>query len=109
MKNDLLIKLIPVEVRITAKVKYEIVWIKEFANDAKQMGECRRDELTRQIVISESQPKGEVFKTFLHEVLHAIDLENDIGLSEKQVRKLENGIFRTLKLNNMLDKLIKMG
>lgn len=109
MKNDLLIKLIPTEVRITPKIKYEIVWIKEFVNDSKQMGECRRDELTRQIVISESQPKGEVFKTFLHEVLHAIDLENDINLTESQVRKLENGIFRVLRLNNTLDKLIKMG
>lgn len=107
MKNVDLIKLIPVQIRITPKVVYEVVWVQEFPNDKEQMGETRRDDNLKQIVISESQPKSEVFKTFLHEVLHAIDLEHKIELTEKQVIKLENGIFKVLKLNNILVKLIK--
>lgn len=107
MKNKDLLKLIPVSVRITPKVTYEVVWVQEFANDAEQMGETRRNEQLKQIVISARQPEGEMFKTFLHEAIHAIDLESDIGLTEKQVQKLENGIFKVLKLNNIFDKLLK--
>ncbi len=108
MKNKDLIKLIPNKVRITSKVTYEVVWIDSFLNDPKQMGETRCSESLKQIVISKSQPESEMFLTFLHEFIHAVALENNIELTEKHVIGLEKGIFRSLKLNKVFDKLLKM-
>lgn len=101
-----LLTLIPSQVRITSKVTYEVVWCDNFPNDEHQVGECRPD--TKQIVIKTGQSPTEAFKTFLHEVLHAISLETDgMNLTEKQVRLLEDGLFRVGKLNKVLDFLVK--
>lgn len=100
-----LLKLIPSSVRITKDITYEVVFIDKF-NDRKQVGECRPD--VRQIVIKKGQSATETFKTFLHETFHAVSLETeDMELTERQVCKLEDGIFRVLKLNGLLDILSK--
>lgn len=93
-------KLIPTSIRITKDISYEIVYIDDFQGEGYQYGECRYD--SKQIVLNKNQPPTELFKTYLHEVIHAIDMENESGLTEKQVRKLEQGVFRVLKLNGAL-------
>lgn len=94
-----LLKILPNKVRITKDVAYEIVYIDEF-NDNATLGECRYDQ--KQIVINRNQSKTETVKTILHEIVHAIAMENDIKLTETHVLGLENGLWRFLKLNGLL-------
>lgn len=96
-----LVKLIPSRIRITRHISYEVVFTNEFLNDNSQLGECRYD--TRQILIKNGQSPSEAFKTYIHEVLHAISFEvSGLKLTENQVSKLEHAIFRFLKLNNLI-------
>lgn len=102
MKAKDLVKLIPNKVRITRHVAYEVVWTTEFLNDHIQLGECRYE--SRQILIKHGQSPTEAYKTFIHEVLHAISFEvAGLVLTENQVSKLEHAVFRLLKLNNLLE------
>lgn len=97
-------KLIPSRIRIKKDISYEVVYIEDFKGEGYQYGECRPD--TKQIVLNNNQPPTELLKTFIHETLHAISLETKgMNLTEKQVRLLEDGLFRVLKLNNILGKL----
>lgn len=99
-------KLIPNKVRITRLVTYEVLYTDAFLTDNLQLGECRPD--SKQILIRNGQSPTEAYKTFLHECLHAASFENEgLNLTETQVRKLEDSIFRMLKLNGILDKLVK--
>ncbi len=106
MKAKDLLKLIPNKVRITKDVTYEVLFTNEFLTDDSQLGEARFN--TKQILIKHGQSPTECFKTFLHEVFHAISFESpDMNLTENQVRKLEDSVFRLLKLNNILELLPK--
>ena len=40
--------------------------------------------------------------TLIHEILEAIDKDNDLGLSHTQLCVLENGLYQTLKDNDLL-------
>ena len=90
---------IPPRVRVTAKRDYEVLFVDDF-KDGKTLGECRYDP--PQIVIKTGQSDRETIKTFIHEMVHAIDAETGVGLTETQVRKLEEGIYRAMRLNKWL-------
>lgn len=90
---------IPNFIRIKPKISYEVVYIDEF-KDGETLGECRFNP--NQIVIKNKQSNTETFKTFLHEVIHAVSVENKVGLTENQTRSLEDGIYRVLRLNGWL-------
>lgn len=105
MKAQYLLKLIPNHVRISKSVTYEIVWTDDFVNDKDktQMGECWFE--AKQIKINKNQSPTEAFKTFVHEALHAIQFEYpDLKLTHPQIYKLEDILYRVLKLNNYLEK-----
>ncbi len=103
MKN--LLKLIPSIVRATRHISYEVLYVEEF-KDKTQVGECRPNE--KQIVLKNKESQTETFKTFIHEICHMISFEQPgLNLTEKQVRALEEGLYRVLKLNGVLDKLLK--
>jgi hypothetical protein len=105
MKPQQLLGLIPAKVRIKQNVSYEVVWVDSFPNN-KQVGECRYDH--KQIVLKKGESPTETFKTFIHETLHAINFECEgLNITENQTGKLEVEIFRVLKLNNVLDVLVK--
>ena len=87
------------KIRLHRDLSYEVVYVDEFS-DPKVVGESRPS--TFQIVLKNGQSNTELFKTYLHECLHAISDEHDIGLTEKQVGKLEEAIYRFLRLNNYL-------
>lgn len=67
-----------------------------------QWGIC--DPNIRQITLRKDDPAKT--STLIHEVLHAIDFDYDIGLTENQVVKLEEAIMRFVKLNSVR-KLLK--
>lgn len=50
-------------------------------------GSC--DPEKRSISISKGQGREETFKTFIHEVLHAIEAENDFNIPHHLVARLE--------------------
>ena len=91
---------IPHAVRTKAKVVYELVWVDEFKHP-EVVGETRFD--TKQIVVKNGlSPKEEVLTT-AHEFFHAVSDSYDIGLTEEQVKKLEQAtpylmeFFRTIE------------
>lgn len=90
--------LIPHRIQLNKNSWYEIVWISEF-KDGNTLGEMRPDE--QQIVIkTEESPKVTVI-TYLHEVLHSISDEYDVGLTETQILKLEKAFHYALKSGNI--------
>ena len=65
----------------------------------KDFGETNYEKKT--ITLKSAMSSRELFKTFIHEMLHALDEENGIGLTHKQVYKLETAIFELL-IDNFL-------
>jgi len=107
MKSKDLPKLIPTKVRITRKISYEVVYTDDYVAEQKLLGQCR-PEPAYQIVIYNKQSDTEKYKTFLHETIHAINFETEgLNMTENQVAALEQGLFRVLKLNGILDTLFK--
>lgn len=98
----LLYSQIPPRVQI-GKRTVEIVWIKGF-NDGEQVGETRLEHNSPfQIVLRMDEPIQETVKTYLHELAHAVSGEEDIGLTEKQVQKIEKAMLYLLKPNNVFE------
>lgn len=96
-----LLTLIPPRIPVKYRVSYEFVWVDSF-KDPEQMGETRLNELNeRQILIKRGLSATETASTIIHEIIHAIDFEYEIGLTERQVLKLEKGIFTFLRLNKL--------
>lgn len=81
---------IPAQVKIKNKVTYEIAWVDSF-KDPKTLGECRFE--ARQIVLKKHQSERETFKTFVHELLHAVDYERNVRIPHKLVYGLEDAIY----------------
>lgn len=100
MKAKDLPSTIPTKFRITRKVTYEILYSDEILNGENNRGEIRSE--TKQIVLWKGQSPTDLYKTFLHECIHAVSDENGIKLTENQVMKLEEAVFRVLKLNKLL-------
>ena len=96
-----LTKRIPHRVQVTRKSFYEICYVDTFV-DKDVLGETRFDR--KQIAIKDEQPPKEKVHTYLHELLHAISEEYDVGLTENQVRSLEKAIYYMLKSGNVFRK-----
>jgi hypothetical protein len=92
---------IPPKIRITNKISYEILWVKEFHDCPDTLGECRPTE--RQIVLKVDQSPEELCQTFIHEILHALCLENrKLKLKHKDIYALEAPLFKFLRLNKFI-------
>lgn len=100
-----LIEKIPSHIRITNKISYELVYIPEF-KDGKTLGECRPD--IKQIVIKTGQTPIMTMRCIIHECFHAVALESNFELTEKQVLNLEEAIYNFLKLNKIFDLFVKI-
>lgn len=100
-----LLSKLPSHIKITSKVSYEVVYIPEFA-DKKTLGECRPD--VKQIVICSNQNPNEIVKVLLHEITHAVAIENEFDLTEKQVLALEEGFFAVIDKNKLFDVLARL-
>lgn len=96
---------LPSHIRITPKVAYELLEVEEFKDKATE-GETRGD--TKQIVVRKGQNPSDKISTYIHEWIHALDFENNVGLTEPQVLKLEKSIMKSLELNKLFDFLGKI-
>jgi hypothetical protein len=99
-----LTKLIPHRVQVSRKSFYEICYVDSFV-DESVLGETRFDP--KQIVIKDGQPPKEKVHTYIHELLHAISEEYEVGLTENQVRSLERALYYVLKSDNVFRKARK--
>lgn len=99
-----LTKRIPHRVQVSRKSYYEICYVDTFV-DESVLGETRFD--VKQIVLKDNQPHKEKVHTYLHELLHAISEEYEIGLTETQVRLLEKAVYYTMKPDNVFKKAKK--
>ena len=81
---------IPSRIKIKNKVVYEIVWIDSF-KDPQTVGECR--PWARQIALKTGASERSLFKSFVHEVLHAVEVERGIKIPHRSIYKLEDAIF----------------
>lgn len=80
--------LIPIHIKFK-DTEYEIVWVDTFKDETIE-GETRFN--SSQIVLKMDKDNKEVVHTFFHELLHAASEEYDVGLTEKQVKKLEKSL-----------------
>lgn len=46
-------------------------------------------------------PEDVVTETYLHEIMHHISFNRDLGLTEQQVYSLSSGLFEVLRNNNL--------
>lgn len=90
---------IPQTVQVSRKAKYEVLWTDKIKDDEDVLGETRFNP--NQIVIKTGQTYRESVGTYLHEYLHAVSEEYDVGLTEKQVRALEKAVYYALKNGNV--------
>lgn len=88
---------IPSEVRIKRGVYYSIKWQEVIEGDADCLGLC--DPAEQVITMKLGMSDTEVAKTFIHELLHAIEAEWEQPIPHKIIYTLEEGIFKILKLN----------
>lgn len=63
------------------------------------MGECCPNQ--KQIVLLRNLKPHKAYFVFLHEVIHAINFESALDLTESQVEGLECGIDRLFRLNKI--------
>lgn len=79
----------------------EVLWTDEF-KDEQTLGESRLH--SKQVIINKNQSPKETFKTYIHEVLHFFSDTYGWGLTENQIRKIEESIYYWIKEDNILKK-----
>lgn len=79
---------------------YEVGWVKEgLTMDSKLLGVC--DNAAQTIKLTYPVKSGQLGNTFIHEVLHAIYFERNLGgkSEEEQVTLLANGLCAFIRDN----------
>lgn len=89
----------PERIKIISK-RYQIEWCApgETSLSVEQAGEC--DPCSQVIKVESGMPEDSERDTLLHEVVHAIDAEMDLDLTEKQVLGISKGILAVLMDNS---------
>lgn len=91
---------IPPKIRIKARISYEVVWQELIADDPDCLGLC--DPQKRIIYLKLGMSDAETFKTYVHELLHAMSAEHEFELPHRTVYALEEAIFRISRLNRWI-------
>lgn len=86
----------PAKVRIKKGVEYDIFL---FQSDLLDGQVVKGPQGLRHIFLNEKLTNKESDMTLLHEIVHALDFEYKIGLTEKQVLKLESALYYFLTKN----------
>lgn len=89
----------PSSVRIIGKT-YKVLYASGKPLDDDNLGELDHDK--QRIHVRTGQPLEQEQDTLLHEVVHGIDHEMNLNMSEKQVRGLATGMLAVLKDNPRL-------
>lgn len=90
---------IPSSVQVNKKIKYVITWRRDDPSIDHDGIAYHNDD--KFIVLKlELKPK-EAVHTYIHELLHAISVQYDVGLTENQVLALEKALHFILKPKNV--------
>ena len=92
----------PDRVRVMGKV-YSITYI-ENSDAIESNGVCKNDTLS--ILIADELPPDEERDTLLHEIVHAVDNQISIGLTEKKVRQIATGLMQVILDNPDVAKFL---
>lgn len=92
--------MIPSSVRIKAKIRYEIVYQDEIKSDPTCLGMCCDKKRTIYLKIKQSETSMK--KSFIHELLHAMEFEYKIKIPHESIYGLEIAIYNFLILNKLL-------
>ncbi len=92
-------KLYPHSVKV-GKRRYKIKMVRDLSDGKGQRlrGYCDPNK-PHTLYLDKDQSQAELFSTFWHEVLHAIEVEHKIKLPHKLVYALEGPIAAVLKAN----------
>lgn len=84
---------IPSKLRTKARTSYDVLWQDDLMDKSGTplFGLTNFDP--SQIVLDTKQSDKETIHTIFHEFLHSIDDSYEVGLTEKQVRKLEKSFL----------------
>lgn len=88
---------VPLQVTIK-NVVYDVLWIEQFPENAFY-GQC--DGQKKQIIIQKGLSEKQTQKTFLHEVLHAIEMEHKIKIPHRLINQLETPLLRLFLENGL--------
>lgn len=80
---------IPHKVKVAPKEFFEILWSDCLADTQGKKIYGRTEFDPKQIIINVDQADKDAVLTYFHEFIHALDDQHEIGLTEKQVIKLE--------------------
>lgn len=81
----------------TLKIKNTEYTVKLVKNISRASGLC--DSADGLILISRRQSADNMFRSLIHECLHALEMEYGIKMSHENIYKLERAIFRFIKDN----------
>lgn len=93
-----LVSRIPSWVKVAAGREYEVIWVKRF-KEGDHVGETRFQ--SSQIAIQKGHGPYKTIEIYLHELLHAISEEHNVGLTEGQILALEKAFRYVLEKNNV--------
>ena len=96
--------LIPSKIQIGPKTFYDIVWQKEIV-DTKGNQLCGLADLNNKIITIklDMSPRLTV-ETYIHEIIHSVSDQYELGLTENQVLSMEKALAYILKDNNIFKK-----
>src|SRR5271166_2182645 len=90
----------PKEVHI-GEVTYRVRFVNKLDHELT-LGECDPGDL--EIRIKKGQSREDTFKTFIHEMIHAVFDEAEIPIKHKHVYKLEEFLFDFIQKNSIGDR-----
>lgn len=79
------------------RVWYNIVWTKVIEGDQSAAGLC--DEGARQITMLQGMGRKEMFRVFIHELIHAMEFEHLIPIPHSLVSQIDEPLAKTLLAN----------
>lgn len=100
--NDSMVDKLPFRIRFERKKAYGVSVVSKFTHP-ECIGEC--DPNTKQIKIRSDLSDFQAISTLTHEIIHLINFERDLELTENQVLGLEAGLFKVFELNQDFLKL----
>ena len=79
---------------------WRLKFVRLIDGDENTVGLCCPD--TKEILLKQKQDYMQTFKTFIHEVVHAVEFEGEFELDHEHVEKMEEGLA-TFLVNNFED------
>lgn len=86
---------IPRHVKVKNKSEVEVVWVEGF-KDSSQLGEYRTAHGVRQIALKRGMSEKQTRVIFLHELLHALEMERGIKIPHESIYKLSEALYYVL-------------